>query len=226
MQSKWSVIFFKFIGIHSGVVMTSIPNLTFENELWPAYKNIAGLDEAGRGALAGPVCVGAVILPENKALLTQTLSGARDSKQMTPRSRSKLAFQIKSVARGWGIGFATAEEIDTLGIVPATRLAASRAIEMLSIFPDYLLTDFRLELPELDISQSAIVKGDQKSLSIASASILAKTARDEYMLKLDIEYPGYGFAHHKGYGTLMHRKQIILDGYSNIHRKTFQIKSP
>ncbi|MBL8077259.1 MAG: ribonuclease HII [Anaerolineales bacterium] len=206
--------------------MTSIPSLLFENELWPAYKNIAGLDEAGRGALAGPVCVGAVILPEDEPLLTQALSGARDSKQMTPRSRSKLALQVKTVARGWGIGFATADEIDMLGIVPATRLAACRAVEMLPVFPDYLLTDFRLELPELDVSQSAIVKGDQKSLSIACASILAKTARDERMLELDSEYPVYGFAHHKGYGTLMHRTQIILDGYSNVHRKTFEVKSP
>ena len=206
--------------------MTSTPDLVFENNLWPAYKNIAGLDEAGRGALAGPVCVGAVILPENEALLSRALSGARDSKQMTPRSRSKLALQIKLIARGWGIGFSTADEIDALGIVPATRLAASRAVEMLPIFPDYLLTDFRLELPELDVPQSAIVKGDQKSLSIACASILAKTARDEWMLELDTQYPEYGFARHKGYGTLMHRKKIRYAGHSMVHRKTFQIKGP
>jgi ribonuclease HII len=206
--------------------MTSTASLFFERELWPAYKNIAGLDEAGRGALAGPVCVGAVILPNNNPHLTQTLSGARDSKQMTPRSRFKLALQIKSIACGWGVGFSTADEIDVLGIVPATRLAASRAVEMLPIFPDYLLTDFRLELPELDVSQSAIVKGDQKSLSIASASILAKTARDEKMVELDLEYPEYGFAQHKGYGTLMHRKKIVHVGQSNVHRRTFEIKRP
>lgn len=208
------------------VVMTSTPDLLFENELWPVYKNIAGLDEAGRGALAGPVCVGAVILPHDEPLLTQALTGARDSKQMTPRNRSRLALQIKSIAHGWGIGFSTAEEIDMLGIVPATRLAACRAIEGLPIFPDFLLTDFRLELPELDVSQSAIVKGDQKSLSIAAASILAKTARDERMMALDTQYPEYGFARHKGYGTLMHRKRIAHDGYSDIHRKTFEIKRP
>jgi ribonuclease HII len=206
--------------------MTSTPDLFFENQLWPVYKNIAGLDEAGRGALAGPVCVGAVILPEDEALLHQALNGARDSKQMTPRNRSKLAAEIKSIARGWGIGFATADEIDALGIVPATRLAAAHAIEILSIFPDYLLTDFRLELPELDVSQSAIVKGDQKSLSIACASILAKTARDERMIELDTQYPDYGFARHKGYGTLIHRKKIFGVGHSDIHRKTFQIKRP
>lgn len=213
--------------MHCWVDMTSTPDLFFENQLRSACKNIAGLDEAGRGALAGPVCVGAVILPdEDEALLAQTLSGARDSKQMTPRSRSKLALQIKSIARGWGIGFSTAEEIDTLGIVPSTRLAAARALEMLPIFPDYLLTDFRLELPEMDISQSAIVKGDQKSLSIACASILAKTARDELMMELDAQYPDYGFARHKGYGTLMHRRKIHHAGHSTVHRKTFQIKGP
>jgi ribonuclease HII len=204
----------------------SSPDLFFENGLRGACKNIVGLDEAGRGALAGPVCVGAVILPDDEAFLTQTLHGARDSKQMTPLSRSKLALQIKSIARGWGIGFSTADEIDALGIVPATRLAASRAVEMLAIFPDYLLTDFRLELPELDVPQSAIVKGDQKSLSIACASILAKTARDEWMLELDVQYPEYGFARHKGYGTMLHRKKIGHAGYSTVHRKTFQIKRP
>jgi ribonuclease HII len=206
--------------------MTSTASLFFENELWPIYKNVAGLDEAGRGALAGPVCVGAVILPDDQALLSQSLSGARDSKQMTPRSRFKLAAQIKLIARGWGVGFSTADEIDALGIVPATRLAACRAVEMLAIFPDFLLTDFRLELPELDVSQSAIVKGDQKSLSIACASILAKTARDEQMTDLDTEYPEYGFARHKGYGTLTHRKNIFQAGHSDVHRKTFVIKRP
>jgi ribonuclease HII len=206
--------------------MTKSPDLFFEKELWTEYKNIAGLDEAGRGALAGPVCVGAVILPDDEPFLTQTLNGARDSKQMTPRSRSELSSAIKSIARGWGTGFATPDEIDMLGIVPATRLAASRAIEMLPIFPDYLLTDFRLELPELDVSQSAIVKGDQKSLSIASASILAKTARDEFMTELDSQHPQYGFTRHKGYGTLFHRKKIMDLGRSSVHRKTFEIKRP
>ena len=206
--------------------MTSTPNLKFENEIWLAYKNIAGLDEAGRGALAGPVCVGAVILPNNQTHLTKTLSGARDSKQMTPLSRSKLVLTIKSTALSWGVGFASAEEIDSLRIVPATRLAGMRALEMLSIVPDYLLTDFRLEFPELDISQSVIVKGDQKSLSIACASILAKTARDELMKELDVQHPQYGFTKHKGYGTSFHRKRIFDLGHSPVHRKTFEIKSP
>jgi ribonuclease HII len=204
--------------------MISNPDLSLEQELWPVYKYVAGLDEAGRGALAGPVCVGAVILPDDEALLARTLSGARDSKQMTPRKRFELAPRIKAVACEWGIGFASAEEIDEIGIVPATRLAACRALESLSNFPDYLLTDFRLELPELDISQSALVKGDQKSLSIAAASILAKTARDQLMIDLDGQYPAYGFSRHKGYGTLTHRKKIGSLGHSPMHRKTFKIK--
>ena len=205
--------------------MISSPDLSHEKKLWLAYKYIAGLDEAGRGALAGPVAVGAVILPGDNPLLKRTLSGVRDSKQLTPSQRDQLAPRIKEIARAWGIGFASADEIDALGIVPATRLAASRAVEAMSFFPDFLLTDFRLELPELDVSQAALVKGDQHSLSIASASILAKTARDELMIGLDTQYPQYGFTRHKGYGTLVHRKMIAKFGFSPIHRKTFQIKN-
>lgn len=200
------------------------PDLSYEQELWPAYKYIAGLDEAGRGALAGPVSVGAVILPNENPLLSQTLSGVRDSKQLTPRMRDRLTPRIKEIALTWGIGFASANEIDSLGIVPATRLAASRALAMLSFFPHFLLTDFRLELPELDVPQAALVKGDRRSLSIAAASILAKTARDDFMRELDLKYPRYGFIRHKGYGTLIHRKAIIIFGFSAVHRKTFRIK--
>ncbi len=154
------------------------PDLSFEHKLWHSgLTNIAGMDEAGRGALAGPVAVGAVILP-NKPRLSSTLSGVRDSKQMTPLAREHLAPHIKEFALAWGVGFASSDEIDSLGIVAATRLAALRAIETLSIFPDFLLTDFRLELPELDIPQASLVKGDVKCLSIAAASVLAKTTRD------------------------------------------------
>jgi len=204
--------------------MISSPDLSLEQKLWSAYKHIAGMDEAGRGALAGPVCVGVVILPDDEPLLARTLNGARDSKQMTPRQRRELAPRIKDQAREWGVGFASAEEIDSIGIVPATRLAACRALESLSIFPEYLLTDFRLELPELDLSQSALVRGDQRSLSIAAASILAKTARDELMIELDSNYPEYGFSRHKGYGTLIHRRKIVDLGHSPVHRKTFKLK--
>ncbi len=204
--------------------MIPTPDLTFESPLWECgLSHLVGLDEAGRGALAGPVAVGAVCLPHDISL-SSTLSGLRDSKLMTPLARSRLAPLIQAHARTWGVGFASADEIDTLGIVPATRLAATRALSALTLFPDYLLTDFRLELPELGVSQTAIVKGDQKSISIAAASVLAKTARDALMCELDSQYPGYGLAIHKGYGTEVHRASIQRLGHSLIHRKTFKIK--
>lgn len=203
--------------------MTRIPDLFHEKNLWKAYERVAGLDEAGRGALAGPVCVGAVILPKGEAHLAKTLSGVTDSKRLSPRERARLAPRIKEAASGWSVGFAAAEEIDELGIAAAVRLAALRALETLA--PDFLLTDFRLELPELDIPQTALVKGDARSLSVASASILAKTARDERMLELETHYPLYGFARHKGYATLHHRQRIELLGYSPVHRKTFRLSS-
>jgi ribonuclease HII len=120
---------------------------------------------------------------------------------MTPLERESLAPRIKQVALTWSVAFASAEEIDSLGIVHATRLAALRALNALSLTPHYLLTDFRLELPELDISQTALVKGDALCLSIAAASVLAKTVRDQLMCELDLHYQGYGLGKHKGYGT-------------------------
>jgi ribonuclease HII len=204
--------------------MIQTPDLTYETNLWPHYRHIAGLDEAGRGALAGPVAVGAVILPKDAALLARALHGVRDSKQMTPLERETLAPFIKEAARAWNVGFASAEEIDSLGIVRATRLAALRALSGLSLTPQYLLTDFRLELPQLDISQTALVRGDTLCLSIAAASVLAKTTRDQLMCELDLHYQGYGLGKHKGYGTLAHRSAMKQLGVSPIHRKTFQVK--
>jgi len=201
------------------------PDTTFESELWGrGIRYIAGLDEAGRGALAGPVATGAVILPNDGALLSSTLSGARDSKQLTPRMRESLAPRIREVALAWAVGFATSEEIDMQGIVRATRLAALRALHQFTITPQYLLTDFRLELPQLNISQTSLVKGDARCLSIACASILAKTERDALMRELDVQYPGYGLAKHKGYGTEAHRSAMMQLGPSEIHRKTFRLK--
>jgi ribonuclease HII len=202
------------------------PDTFFESKFWKSgLLHVAGLDEAGRGALAGPVAVGAVILPNKKPLLSRTLAGVRDSKQMTPLERESLAPRIKEVALTWSVGFASAEEIDSQGIVQATRLAALRALEGLSIFPQYLLTDFRLELPELDIPQTALVKGDAHCLSIAAASVLAKTARDQLMCELDSLYQGYGLEKHKGYGTGAHRSALERLGYSSIHRKSFHIRA-
>ena len=169
--------------------------------------------------------MGAVILPHgDPALLSSTLAGARDSKQMTPRARESLAPRIREVALTWAVGFATAEEIDMQGIVRATRLAAIRALHQFDLSPQYLLTDFRLELPQLDISQTALVKGDAHCLSIACASILAKTERDALMRELDERYPGYGLGKHKGYGTQAHRSAMKRLGSSEIHRKSFRVK--
>ena len=201
------------------------PDLTYEKNLWSHYKHIAGLDEAGRGALAGPVAVGTVILPKgHPAVLSSTLAGVRDSKQMTPLERESLAPRIQETALTWSVGFASAEEIDSYGIVPATRLAALRALQGLSLSPQYLLTDFRLELPQLDLPQTALVHGDALCLSIAAASVLAKTARDELMRELDLQYQGYGLGQHKGYGTQSHRLALKRMGISPIHRKTFHVK--
>ena len=202
------------------------PDTFFESWLWDSgYLHIAGFDEAGRGALAGPVAVGAVILPNDKALLSGALAGVRDSKQMTPLERESLAPRIQRVALAWSVAFASAEEIDLHGIVYATRLAATRALDNLSVFPEYLLTDFSLELPQLDLSQTSLVKGDVHCLSIAAASVLAKTARDAYMLELDSQYQGYELGKHKGYGTQAHRLALKRMGYSSIHRRTFSFKS-
>jgi len=201
------------------------PTLSFELDLWgQGILHVAGLDEAGRGALAGPVAAGVVILPDDRALLSSTLSGVRDSKQLTPRMRESLAPLISETAVEWAVGFATAEEIDIQGIIRATRLAALRALHQFTIDPQYLLTDFRLELPQIDIPQTTIIKGDVRCLSIACASILAKTERDALMRELDSQYPGYGLGKHKGYGTQSHRSALKRLGPSPIHRRSFKLK--
>jgi len=201
------------------------PGLHLETELWDnGLQYVAGLDEAGRGALAGPVAVGAVILPNDKTLLSSTLSGVRDSKQMTPSKRGVSAIQIREVALAWAVGFATAEEIDAQGIVRASRLAAIRAMHQFIFSPQYLLTDFRLALPQIDIPQMSFVKGDAICLSIACASIMAKTERDALMRELDSQYPGYGLEKHKGYGTQAHRSAMKRLGLSPLHRRSFKLK--
>jgi ribonuclease HII len=196
------------------------PTLEFEKNLWTGgFLRIAGIDEAGRGAWAGPVAAAAVILPNNPSL-TQTLSQVRDSKLMTPLAREAWAPRIKESSLVWGVGFASVGEIDSIGIVPATKLAATRALANLS--PDYLISDF-LIFREIDLPQTALVKGDQRSLSVAAASVLAKTARDALMRTLDRRYPGYGFSQHKGYGTSFHQVAIKKLGLCASHRKSFSI---
>lgn len=212
--------------------MKDTPNLAFERRFWRGgFTYVAGLDEAGRGALAGPIAVGAVILPSPRCQSPAsaprrswcTLRGVRDSKQMTALQRDCAAEHIKALALAWCVGFASSTEIDSGGIVSAGRLAALRALEGLGVFPDALLTDFRLELPELDIAQASLVRGDARCMSIAAASVLAKTARDAIMREMDAQVPGYGLAQHKGYGTALHRAAIIRMGHSPIHRRSFSI---
>jgi len=200
------------------------PDLSFERPLWSAgLELVAGLDEAGRGALAGPVAAAAVILPVDPGLQS-ALNGVRDSKQMTPAQRQFWAERLRAVALGWAVGFASAQEIDAWGIAAATRQAMQRALDQLPISAQHLLLDF-VALPDLPIPQTSLVKGDCRSLSIAAASVLAKTARDEKMRQLDCAYPGYGFAIHKGYGTLAHRRALRALGPSPQHRLTFRLKS-
>lgn len=200
------------------------PDLSFEEKLWAdGYKHVAGIDEAGRGALAGPVVAAAVILPIDNGLC-QKLYGVRDSKLMSSLARQKWAIIIKEIAMDFGVGFASNHEIDEIGILPATHLAVRRALKCFSLSPDHLLTDY-LFLKTVPIPQTPLVKGDMRCLSIAAASILAKTSRDDLMCELDAEYPGYGFMKHKGYGTQYHRSALRENGPSSIHRLSFRFKT-
>jgi len=187
------------------------PDLKIEKRLWKkGFQYLGGIDEAGRGALAGPVSAAVVILP-NIPELTRVLAGVRDSKQMTVNQRNLFEPRIKELSLAWGIGFASPAEIDEIGILPATKLAAKRAVDSLSLSPDYLITDY-LSLPEIDLPQEKFIKGDMRSLTIAAASVLAKTARDAEMLILAEQVPGYGFAQHKGYGTKIHLEALETYG--------------
>jgi ribonuclease HII len=202
-------------------LIPSAPDLSFESALWSSgVRLVGGVDEAGRGALAGPVCAAVLALPADSGWV-EGLRGVRDSKQMTPRARQVWAGRLKTIAAAWGVGFASPGEIDALGIVPATRLAVQRALLAFGPAPQHLLVDF-LELPDCPVPATLLVKGDMRSLSIAAASVLAKTARDDLMCSLENEYPGYGFAVHKGYGTEAHRRAIARLGPSPIHRLSFR----
>ncbi len=196
------------------------PDLRFESALWQAgVQWVAGLDEAGRGAWAGPVAAGAVILPAGP-LAEAGLEGVRDSKQMLPAARQHWAAQIRAHALAWGVGLASSQEIDKLGIIASTRLAMRRALAAVQITPAHLLID-ALRLPDLPIPQTVLIKGDARALSIAAASVLAKTARDALMVEYDSLFPGYGFAQHKGYGTALHWAALQQVGPSPIHRASF-----
>jgi len=199
----------------------SAPTLEHESRLWAkGYRHIAGLDEAGRGAWAGPVVAAAVILPSNQPGLMQHLAGVRDSKALTAARRESLLEIIVEHALTWATGAVPPDEIDRLGIVPATRRAMAQALEALSPPAGYLLIDY-LPLPQVPLPQYHLPKGDVWVLSIAAASIVAKVHRDRMMIDLGALYPGYGFARHKGYGTPQHRAALAALGPCPAHRMSF-----
>ena len=195
------------------------PGFELENALWgQGITYVAGVDEVGRGPIAGPVVAGAVIFPFD--IDEQCLLGIRDSKELTALTRERMDLRIHGVALAVGIGRASVREVDAVGIVGATRRAMSRAIGKLQPRPQALLID-ALALPGVDLPQQCPIKGDRVSLSIAAASIVAKVARDRMMVEADRRYPGYGFSRNKGYGTREHIEALYRQGSCIIHRVSF-----
>ena len=190
--------------------------LSFERELWSAGKEyIAGVDEVGRGPLAGPVVTAAVVLPKDFSLL-----GVDDSKKLSPKRREELFEQIKEAAVCWAIGRREPDRIDAVNILEATKEAMLDAVKALPVRPDHVLID-AVRLQGLDMPQTSIIKGDARSVSIAAASILAKVTRDREMVEMAGIYPGYAFESNKGYGTAAHYEGLRKLGPCPIHRKTF-----
>ncbi len=190
-----------------------------EREAWAAGSRcVAGIDEAGRGPLAGPVVAACVVLP-----LGVRLAGLNDSKQLTPRQREDLFEVILTLARGYGLGIVSAPEIDRLNILRATHLAMRLALGALppGLRPDLVLID-GLPVRPFPLDQIALVKGDARSASIAAASILAKVTRDRLMCEYDALYPAYGFARHKGYGAASHLRALAAHGPCPLHRRSFR----
>jgi ribonuclease HII len=201
-------------------VLPEFPTLDYEKDLWvQGYRIVAGLDEAGRGAWAGPVYAAAVVLP-NDERVCGLLAGVRDSKKMTAKQREHWQGCIRSVSISWAVASAAEGEIDEIGILPATCLAMRRAIDELAYPPAHLLVDY-ITLDECGCPQVSLAYGDCLSLSIAAASVLAKTARDAFMVDLDSKYPSYGFARHKGYGTPQHQQALQEKGPCEVHRKSY-----
>ena len=191
--------------------------LTHERRLWDSGRSyIAGVDEVGRGPLAGPVVAAAVILPRDFDVL-----GIDDSKKLSPKKREELFEVIKEKALAWAVGWVGPERIDEINILEATKEAMKQAVQGLSLPPDHVLIDGNFTVRALALPQTAIVKGDANSTSIAAASILAKVTRDRYMEEMDLVYPGYAFASNKGYGTKAHYDGLKAQGPTPIHRKTF-----
>ena len=193
--------------------------LEFEKEAAAkGYKAVCGVDEAGRGPLAGPVCAAAVILPENTII-----EGVNDSKKLSEKKREALFDVIKEQALSYSIAFASVEEIEEMNILNATMLAMKRAVEGLDVKADYAMIDGN-RLPNLDIDSEFIIKGDAKSMSIACASILAKVSRDRLLYKYAEKFPEYSFDKHKGYGTKVHVEALKKYGPCKYHRLSFLTK--
>lgn len=200
--------------------MHGVPDLQTERRLWAqGLRHVAGIDEAGRGALAGPVVAGAVIVDPD-ACDAPVWSAVRDSKQLSPAARTALVPQIEAAALAWAVGVVEAAVIDEVGIAPATRLAMGAAIEALVPQPNYLLIDW-VRLPLVNIPQQNTAKADQHIVSVAAASILAKVHRDRIMVELGDQYAAYGFASHKGYGAATHLAALARCGPSPVHRHSF-----
>jgi len=197
------------------------PDLSHEGYLWRrGARFVAGLDEAGRGAWAGPVVAAAVVLPPDRDDLTNLLRGVRDSKVMTRRQRETWATRICELALALGVGETPADQVDAIGVIAATRAAMRSALAVLSVAPDHLLID-HLQLTGVSTPQTPLTHGDARALSIAAASVIAKVTRDQRMAELDALYPEYGFALHKGYGTSLHREALAAHGPSPVHRLTY-----
>lgn len=194
-----------------------MPDFNIENEAkLNGFKLVCGVDEAGRGPLAGPVCAAAVILPEDVEI-----EGLNDSKKLTEKKREALLPIIKEKAIAWSVAFASVDEIEDVNILNATYLAMNRAIEGLSVKPDYALIDGNRVPDGITVPCETVIKGDALSCSIAAASIIAKVTRDRLMDEYDKEYPQYGFIKHKGYGTAAHYKAVNEFGLCPIHRPSF-----
>lgn len=194
--------------------MKEIENLIYSKGI----EYICGVDEAGRGPLAGPVCAAAVILPEDCVI-----EGINDSKKLSEKKREALFDVITEAAVAYSVQFVEPSVIDEINIRNATHMAMENAVKALSVVPEYIIIDGNDRIP-FDIPYEYIIKGDAKSQTIAAASILAKVSRDRLMTELDGKYPQYGFAKHKGYGTKVHMEAIREYGVSEIHRKTFMTK--
>lgn len=193
--------------------------MEYENALYDkGYDMIAGIDEAGRGPLAGPVVACAVVLKKG-----EYIEGLNDSKKISPKKREKLYDEIIEKCLSYSLGIVDNEVIDKINILEATRLAMKEAIEGLEIKPDYLLIDAETHV-KTDIPLKGIIKGDSLSVSIAAASIIAKVTRDRMLVEFDKQYPEYEFSKHKGYGTALHIQKIGELGLTPIHRKTFCTK--